>query len=111
MEKLADSYRRRGLYAHAERIIQKVFEVRQKIKGLDHPELAYYHNDLGLLQAEQGKYLAAESNFLRAIAITETHSGSDNPDLADVSASGKSYSFDLSFDDELADPGSAYVGR
>jgi tetratricopeptide (TPR) repeat protein len=79
MEKLADSYRRRGLYAHAERIIQKVFEVRQKIKGLDHPELADYHNDLGLLQAEQGKYLAAESNFLRAIAITEPHWGSDHP--------------------------------
>jgi hypothetical protein len=27
--------------------------------------------------------LAAESNFLRAIAITETHWGSDHPDLAD----------------------------
>ncbi len=37
MEKIADSYRRRGLYSYAEAIIEDVFEIRQKLKGPDDP--------------------------------------------------------------------------
>jgi tetratricopeptide (TPR) repeat protein len=43
----------------------------------------YYHNSLGWLQAEQGKYSEAEKNYLRAVAITEAHYGPNHPDLAD----------------------------
>ena len=35
MEKIADAYRRRGLYSYAEAIIQEVFEIRRKKKGPD----------------------------------------------------------------------------
>ena len=71
MEQISQAYRRRGRYSYAEAILQDVFEIRQKKKGLDDPEMAYYHNDLGLLQAEQAKYFEAEAHYLRAIAITE----------------------------------------
>jgi tetratricopeptide (TPR) repeat protein len=72
MEEIAKAYRRRGLYRDAETILQKVFEAREQKLGTDHPEMAYYHNDLGRLQAEQGKYAGAEAHYLRAIAITAT---------------------------------------
>ena len=83
MEKIADGYRRRGLYSYAEAIIQDVFEIRRKKKGPDDPEMANYHNNLGWLQAEQGKYAEAENHYLRAVAITEKHWGPNHPDLAD----------------------------
>jgi len=82
MEKVAGAYRRRGLYSCAEAIIRDVFERRREKKGSDDPEMAYYHDSLALLQTEQAKYSAAESNYLRAIAITENHWGADHPDLA-----------------------------
>ena len=50
MESTADGYKRRGLYSHAETIIQEVFDMRQKKKGADDPEMAYYHNNLGWLK-------------------------------------------------------------
>ncbi|MGZ8444435.1 MAG: tetratricopeptide repeat protein [Candidatus Binatia bacterium] len=83
MESTADGYKRRGLYSHAETIIQEVFDIRQKKKGADDPEMAYYHNNLGWLKAEQGKYTEAEQHYLRAGAITETTWGANHPDLAD----------------------------
>ncbi|HEX2227550.1 MAG TPA: hypothetical protein VHM64_10430, partial [Candidatus Binatia bacterium] len=53
MEKVADAYRRKALYSEAEAIIQDVFEIRRKKRGAEDAEMAYYHNNLGLLQAEQ----------------------------------------------------------
>lgn len=35
MEKTAEAYRRKGLYSYAEPIIQKAFEIRQRLKGPD----------------------------------------------------------------------------
>ena len=84
MEKIADAYRRRGLYSRAEEIIQGVFEIRQKKKGPDDAEMAYYHNSLGWLQAEQGKYAQAEQHYLRAVAITKKHWGRNHSDIADL---------------------------
>ena len=84
MEKIADAYRRRGLYSHAEEIIQDIFQIRQKKKGPEDAEMAYYHNSLGWLQAEQGKYGQAEQRYLRAVAITEKHWGPNHPDVADL---------------------------
>ncbi|HEX7232850.1 MAG TPA: tetratricopeptide repeat protein [Candidatus Binatia bacterium] len=83
LENIANAYRGRGLYPYAEAIIQDIFEIRRKREGADAPALAHYHNNLGFLKAEQGKYGDAETHYLKAIALTEKHAGTDQPDFAD----------------------------
>lgn len=83
LEKVANSYRRWGFYSHAEEIVRFILDTRRKKLGPDHLEIAGYLSELGWLCAEQGRYLQAETHYIRALAITTKLWGADNLNVAD----------------------------
>lgn len=108
MNNLAVLYGKRGKYKDAEPLCKRALEIREKVLGNDHPDVAKQLNNLALLCQNQvranyfsiykqlsapgiqfnariqlqGKYEEVERYYRRALDIYESKLGTDDPNVA-----------------------------
>jgi len=70
----------RGQYREAEPLFQRALEIRERVLGPQHPDMANSLNNLANLYSDQGKYEQAEPLYQRALAIMERMQGPEHPD-------------------------------
>ncbi|HKX30424.1 MAG TPA: tetratricopeptide repeat protein [Blastocatellia bacterium] len=71
-----------GKYDEALPLIERALEIRTRLLGPDHRDVAKAINSLGLIYYDKGEYPKAEQLLKRALAIIENSPGPENPDLA-----------------------------
>ena len=76
-------YMNLGLYEQSAALLENALELRQKIHGENHPEVAESCYSLSRLYLEQGKYAEAESLVKRSLDIRKKVLGMENPLTAD----------------------------
>ncbi|HEU5376732.1 MAG TPA: tetratricopeptide repeat protein [Ktedonobacteraceae bacterium] len=69
-------------YTEAERLFQQALDIRKRIFGDIHPEVATLLNNLALLHDERGFYTRAEHLYQQAQEIWEKALGSNDPHVA-----------------------------
>ncbi|RXM90889.1 Kinesin light chain 1 [Acipenser ruthenus] len=82
LNNLAVLYGKRGKYKEAEPLCKRALEIREKVLGKYHPDVAKQLNNLALLCQNQGKYEEVEYYYRRALEIYESKLGSDDPNVA-----------------------------
>ncbi|XP_058883814.1 kinesin light chain 1-like [Acipenser ruthenus] len=82
LNNLAVLYGKRGKYKEAEPLCKRALEIREKVLGTDHPDVAKQLNNLPLLCQNQGKYQEVELYYKRALHIYQSQLGSDDPNVA-----------------------------
>lgn len=101
LNNLAVLYGKRGKYKDAEPLCKRALEIREKVLGKDHPDVAKQLNNLALLCQnqvyrflyvsleisyhfcwKQGKYEEVERYYQRALEIYESKLGPDDPNVA-----------------------------
>ncbi len=75
-------YGHKGKYAEAEPLYRRSLEIKEKVLGPDHPDVAISLNNLAALYEKQGKYVEAEPLHKRSLEIREKALGRDHPDVA-----------------------------
>jgi CHAT domain-containing protein/Tfp pilus assembly protein PilF len=80
----SDKLERAGKYDEALPLAERVRDIRERLLGADHLEVADSLNDLALLYMEKTEYAKAEPLYGRALAIRETELGPNHPDVAVV---------------------------
>jgi CHAT domain-containing protein len=78
----SDKLERAGKYDEALSLAERVREIRERILGADHLEVADSLNVLATLHLHRGEYAKAEPLFQRSLAIYEKALGPDHPDVA-----------------------------
>jgi CHAT domain-containing protein/Tfp pilus assembly protein PilF len=74
---------RAGKYDEARPLVERVLEIREKVLGADHPDVAQSVNDLArYYYYYKGDYARAEPLYQRALAIREKVLGPEHPDVA-----------------------------
>lgn len=73
------AYLYQGKYNLANNTLQKVLEMRWKLLGEEHPEVASSLNNLALLYQSQGRYTEAEPLYQQALEIAEQALGKNHP--------------------------------
>ena len=63
LNNLAVLYGKRGKYKDAEPLCKRALEIREKVLGSDHPDVAKQLNNLALLCQNQGKYEEVERYY------------------------------------------------
>ena len=71
-----------GQYVDAQTPLEHTLALREKILGLEHPDVALSLNNLAGLSQAQGRYGDAEPRYQRALAIREKALGPEHPDVA-----------------------------
>jgi len=66
-------------YVRAEPLSQRALAIREKVYGLEHPEVAASLNNLALLYETLNDYAHAESLYQRSLAIKEKVLGAQHP--------------------------------
>lgn len=82
LNNLAVLYGKRQKYKEAEPLCKRALEIREKVLGPDHPDVAKQLNNLALLCQNQGKYEEVEKYYQRALQIYEKKLGPDDPNVA-----------------------------
>jgi CHAT domain-containing protein/Tfp pilus assembly protein PilF len=82
LHNLARLYRIQSKYAEAEPLFRRSLEMREKILGPNHPEVAQNLNNLAVLYMNQGKYAEAEPLCRRALEMREKALEPNHPDVA-----------------------------
>jgi serine/threonine-protein kinase len=82
LTQLAVAARTAGKVDEARKYAQSVLEIRERLLGREHPDVANTLNDLGVVSREAGDFAAAESYYERARAIREKTLPPDHPDIA-----------------------------
>ncbi|MBD2102058.1 FxSxx-COOH system tetratricopeptide repeat protein, partial [Leptolyngbya sp. FACHB-261] len=72
----------RAQYTEAEPLLAQALELRQRLLGQDHPDVATSLNNLALLYDSQGRYSEAEPLYLQALELRQRLLGQDHPDVA-----------------------------
>jgi CHAT domain-containing protein/tetratricopeptide (TPR) repeat protein len=75
---------RAGWYDKAQPLGERALEIREKVLGSDHPEVAASLNQLGLIYTARSDYARAETFYQRALAINEKAFGRNRPEVAEV---------------------------
>ncbi len=75
---------RAGRVAEAESAIRQALEIRRRVFGQEHREVAKSLNVLAVIYMQRGSNAKAELLFKEALAIQEKLLGPDDPDLASV---------------------------
>jgi tetratricopeptide (TPR) repeat protein len=83
LHKVGNYFHGRAAYAEAESFTRRAFIIREKVLGVEHPDVAASLNNLAELLRKQGKYIEAERLHQRALAIFEKSHGQVHPDVAD----------------------------
>jgi CHAT domain-containing protein/Tfp pilus assembly protein PilF len=78
----ANNLRRMGKYDEALPSSERALEIREKILGPDHHEVATALNRLAVLYAIKGEYAKAEPLYQRALFIREKTFGPDHPEVS-----------------------------
>jgi CHAT domain-containing protein/Flp pilus assembly protein TadD len=73
---------RAGKYDEARPLAERVLEIREKVLGPEHTEVAQAINNLAIVYQQRGDYAKAESLFQRAMTIREKVLGPEHPDTA-----------------------------
>ncbi|EAW34379.1 CHAT domain-containing protein [Lyngbya sp. PCC 8106] len=74
--------RQQGKYNEAIPLAEQVLEIRERILGENHPDVATSLNNLALLYSDQGRYDEAELLYQRSLAIDEKALGENHPSVA-----------------------------
>jgi CHAT domain-containing protein/Tfp pilus assembly protein PilF len=72
----------RGLYSEGISILQRQIEVRRRILGEEHPDVARSLNDLAVLLMDKGDYAGAEPLYRESLAMQRKVLGEEHPDVA-----------------------------
>ena len=70
-------------YAEAKLLFQRALDIREKVLGPNHPDVAKSLNDLAELYYTQGHYEVAEPLYRKALSIWEKALGSVHPNTAE----------------------------
>jgi CHAT domain-containing protein/Flp pilus assembly protein TadD len=73
---------RAGKYDEARPLAERVLEIRERVLGLEHPDVAGAFNNLAILYYFKGDYAKAEPLHQRALTIREKALGPEHPDIA-----------------------------
>lgn len=73
-----------GLHAEAEPLLRQALAIGERSFGADHPKLATYLNNLGMLLFTTNRPADAEPLMRRALAALEGSNGVDHPNVATV---------------------------
>jgi len=79
---LAELYRAEGKYGKAEPLYKKAIKIREKLQGINHPDIATNYNNLGLLYYSIKQYKKAKSLYEKALRIQEKVLGVNHPTTA-----------------------------
>jgi serine/threonine protein kinase len=82
LNKNARDLQKKGKYEEAEPLYKKSLEIRRKVLGENHPDLAQSLNDLAQLLKKKGKYEEAEPLYNESLKIRRKVLGEDHPDVA-----------------------------
>ncbi|KAH1167720.1 hypothetical protein KIL84_003203 [Mauremys mutica] len=82
LNNLAVLYGKRGKYKEAEPLCKRALEIREKVLGRFHPDVAKQLNNLALLCQNQGKAEEVQYYYGRALEIYESRLGPDDPNVA-----------------------------
>ncbi|KAG7274638.1 hypothetical protein CRUP_009681 [Coryphaenoides rupestris] len=82
LNNLAVLYGKRGKYKEAEPLCKRALEIREKVLGTEHPDVAKQLNNLALLCQNQGKYQEVERYYERALHIYQQRLGPDDANVA-----------------------------
>jgi len=73
---------RAGKYDEARPLIERVLEIRERVLGPEHSDVASTLNNLAILYKTRGDYAKAEPLYGRALNIREKALGPEHPDVA-----------------------------
>src|SRR5262245_12632288 len=94
---------RAGKYDEALSLVERALEIRERLLGPEHREVAAGIDSLAGVYSDRGEYVKAEPLYLRALAIREKALGNDHPDTATGASNlGKLYHYQGKYGD--ADP-------
>ena len=63
-------------------MLKKALTINETAFGPDHPNVAFYLNNLALLRVAQARYADSEPLYQRALALRESKLAPGHPDLA-----------------------------
>ncbi|MEL6780562.1 MAG: tetratricopeptide repeat protein, partial [Cyanobacteria bacterium J06597_16] len=72
-------YKSQGRYSEAEPLYREALEMRKRLLGDEHPDVASSLNNLAALYYNQGRYSDAEPLLIDALALFEQRLGPDHP--------------------------------
>ena len=64
-------YVSQGRYTEAEPLFIQALDMRKKLLGAEHPDVASSLNNLALLYKSQGRYTEAEALFIQAVYLKQ----------------------------------------
>jgi serine/threonine-protein kinase len=82
MDLIGGIYRRLGYYEAAEPLVGEALEIRRRLHGPEHPDVASSLASLGNLRYDQGRYGEAEELFRQSLEIRRRHLGGEAPEVA-----------------------------
>jgi len=80
---MGQAYQSLGLYGRAERLLEDALRLRQRIDGVDSPEVGRAMIDLGKVLTSQGRFSDAERRLRDAVQLLRRLPGTDQGTLAD----------------------------
>jgi len=69
-------------FSEAESLTRRALNIKEKLLGDEHPDVANSLNNLGIIYLQQGKYSETEPLYQRALTIREKALGSEHPAVA-----------------------------
>lgn len=81
LNNLAAVYHEQGKYSMAEPLYKRALDLRIKMHGEVHAEVALNHHNLALLYSARRMYPPAEQHYKKAIGLKEELFGKDAPEL------------------------------
>jgi tetratricopeptide (TPR) repeat protein len=79
---LASIHYSRAHYASAETLYLQVLELRRRLQGEEHPDMAITLNNLAILYCDRGRYGEAETLLLQAVELWRRLHGEEPDNLA-----------------------------
>jgi len=79
---VGNSYRNLGAFDEAELHLDRALQIRRRLFGARHPDIAHSLSELALLRRDQGRREEAESLFRTALEMRRTSLGDDSPEVA-----------------------------
>ncbi|MEG3440445.1 tetratricopeptide repeat protein, partial [Pannus brasiliensis CCIBt3594] len=82
LNNLAYLYRETGRYGEAEPLYRQALEMRKRLLGEEHPDVATSLNNLAYLYRETGRYGEAEPLYRQALEMGKRLLGEEHPSVA-----------------------------